>query len=76
MVARHVQGAKDFIIQAFKPDVTLNTAFSRIRPFSPDRMDRIKANVSDIMSGVSVGEKEHRPELSIAGRTDQDNLYS
>ncbi|OPY00544.1 MAG: pyruvate formate lyase-activating enzyme 1 [Syntrophorhabdus sp. PtaB.Bin184] len=75
-VARYLRGAKDFIIQTFRPDVTLNTAFSRIRPFSPDRMDRIKANVSDIMSGVSIGEKEDRPELGIAGRTDQDNLYS
>ncbi len=75
-VARYLQGAKDFIVQTFRPDVTLNTAFSRIRPFSPDRMDRIKANVTNIMSGVSIREEERGPELSIAGRTDQDNLYS
>jgi len=76
MVAAHLQGAKDFVVQTFRPDITLNTAFSRIRPFSPDRMNQIKANVSDIMAGESVRGKEVRPHLSIAGKTDQDNLYS
>jgi hypothetical protein len=39
-------------------------------------MNQIKVNVSDIMAGVSVRGKEVRPQLGIAGKTDQDNLYS
>ncbi len=50
-VAAELQGSKDLIIQTFRPDITLNPAYERIKPFSPDKMTRIKENVSDIMSG-------------------------
>jgi len=49
--AQEVQGSKDFIIQTFRPDITLNPAYERIKPFSPDKMTRIKETVADIMSG-------------------------
>lgn len=78
-VARYLRGAKDFVIQSFRPDVTLNAAFSRIRPFSPEKMAQIKANVSDIMSSeASAREKEEQRKLFIAGSDaggDKDNLY-
>jgi len=76
IVAAQLRGAKDFVVQTFRPDITLNTAYSRIRPFSPDRMNQIKANVSDIMSGASIRRRESRPQLSVAGKTEQDNLHS
>ncbi len=50
-VATELQGSKDLIIQTFRPDITLNPAYEGIKPFSPDKMARIKENVSDIMSG-------------------------
>jgi pyruvate formate lyase activating enzyme len=50
-VAAELQGSKDFIVQTFRPDITLNPAYERIKPFSPDKMNRIKENVADIMSG-------------------------
>jgi len=50
-VAAELLGSKDFIVQTFRPDITLNPAYERIKPFSPDKMTRIKQNVADIMSG-------------------------
>jgi pyruvate formate lyase activating enzyme len=50
-VAEELKGAKDLIVQTFRPDITLNPAYERIKPFSPDKMSRIKENVADIMSG-------------------------
>ncbi len=50
-VATELQGSKDFIVQTFRPDITLNPAYERIKPFSPDKMTRIKKNVADIMAG-------------------------
>lgn len=50
-VAAELRGSKDFIVQTFRPDITLNPAYERIKPFSPDKMTRIKQNVADIMSG-------------------------
>ena len=50
-VAAELRGSKDFIVQTFRPDITLNPAYERIKPFSPDKMNRIKENVADIMSG-------------------------
>ena len=76
-VAAHLRGAKDFVVQAFRPDVTLNAAFSRIKPFSPDKMEQIRANVSEVLLTGKV-EKEARPRrLGLVGPdTEQDNLYS
>lgn len=49
-VASFIREAKKFSIQEFRPDYTLNQAYARIRPFSPDKMERIRENVADIMS--------------------------
>jgi len=76
-VAAELQGAKDLIIQTFRPDVTLNPAFSRIKPFSADRMTEIRANVSGIMSEGKTGEQERSPRLGTVGSEhDQENLYT
>ncbi len=50
-VAEELEGAKDLIIQTFRPDITLNPAYEKIQPFSPDKMSQIKQNVADIMAG-------------------------
>ena len=50
-VAEELAGAKDLVIQTFRPDITLNPAYEHVKPFSPDKMDQIKGNVADIMSG-------------------------
>jgi pyruvate formate lyase activating enzyme len=50
-VAEELQGAKDLIIQTFRPDITLNPAYEGMTPFSPDKMTQIKENVAGIMSG-------------------------
>ena len=70
-VAAELQGSKDLIIQTFRPDITLNPAYERIKPFSPDKMTRIKANVSDIMSGKTWNQdlSELRPNLRGGRRT-------
>jgi pyruvate formate lyase activating enzyme len=49
-VASFIQKAKKFFIQEFRPDCTLSPAYARIRPFSPDKMERIRTNVTEIMS--------------------------
>ncbi|MBP7529897.1 MAG: hypothetical protein KA801_18400, partial [Syntrophorhabdaceae bacterium] len=75
-VAAELQGEKDLTIQTFRPDVPLNPAFSRIKPFSADKMTQIRANVSDIMSTGKIKEQEHPPRLSTVGpEHDQENLY-
>ncbi|HOW54855.1 MAG TPA: anaerobic ribonucleoside-triphosphate reductase activating protein [Syntrophorhabdaceae bacterium] len=78
-VARHLEGAKDFVIQTFRPDVTLNRAFSRIRPFSPQKMEQIRKNVSGIMSAGSARQQDDQRRFSVIGPNndgDMDNLYT
>lgn len=50
-VAEELAGAKGLVIQTFRPDITLNPAYEHVKPCSPDKMDQIKGNVADIMSG-------------------------
>lgn len=50
-VAEELEGARDLVIQTFRPDITLDPAYERIKPFSPDKMTQIKENVASIMSG-------------------------
>lgn len=73
-VAAELKGSKDLIIQTFRPDITLNSAYERIKPFSPDDMTRIKENVADIMSGK--GWKRDRalriPDMNFRG---SEELY-
>jgi pyruvate formate lyase activating enzyme len=46
----HVKAAKRFYIQEFKPNNTLNPSFSDIKPFSAEKMEKIRQNVSEILS--------------------------
>ena len=49
----YVRHAKKFFIQEFKPNNTLNPAFSHIKPFSPEKMQKIRQNVSDQLNIAS-----------------------
>jgi pyruvate formate lyase activating enzyme len=49
-VASFVQKAKKFFIQEFRPECTLNPAYMRIQPFSPDKIERIRTTVAEIMA--------------------------
>jgi hypothetical protein len=44
-----IKSARRFFIQEFKPTHTLNAAFSHIRPFSQERIARIRRNVEEIL---------------------------
>lgn len=57
-VARDVRGGKRFTVQEFRPDVTLDPAFSEIRPFSPDKMAQIRANVSEILQEEEICQRK------------------
>jgi pyruvate formate lyase activating enzyme len=48
--AEYVKAAKRFYIQEFKPNNTLNPSFSDIKPFSGEKMQKIRQNVSEILS--------------------------
>lgn len=50
-VASFINDAKKFFIQEFRPDSTLNPAYGKIQPFSPDKMAKIRNNVAEIMAG-------------------------
>jgi pyruvate formate lyase activating enzyme len=73
-VAAELQGSKDFIVQTFRPDITLNPAYERIKPFSPDKMTRIKANVSDIMAGKT-WDQDRALQISDQGSSEAEELY-
>lgn len=49
-VAEYIKNAKRFYIQEFRPRNTLNPKFMSIKPFSPDKMIRIRENVSRCLS--------------------------
>lgn len=51
--ADYIKEAKRFYLQGFKPDSTLNPSFSSIVPFSPEKMQKIRQNVADIMVATS-----------------------
>jgi pyruvate formate lyase activating enzyme len=48
--ASYVQKAKRFFIQEFRPDCTLSPAYARIQPFPPDKIERIRSTVAEIMT--------------------------
>lgn len=48
-VAQSISQAKRFVVQAFKPQNTLNPVFSHIHPYSPDKIKKIRRNVAEIM---------------------------
>jgi pyruvate formate lyase activating enzyme len=52
--AARVRGTKRFTIQDFVPRNTLDPAFAHLRPFSPDRMMKIRQNVEEIIQGAQV----------------------
>lgn len=72
-VAYTVQNAKRFFIQEFKPNFTLNPAYGKIRPYSPEKMARIRANTADILAKAE-HVKETSPQAYGAGEfIDPDN---
>jgi len=58
--ASRVRGAKRFTVQDFVPRNTLNPAFAHVRPFSPDRMTRIRQNVEGIIQNAQVRRTLHQ----------------
>jgi len=49
--AEYIKDAKQFYIQEFKPNNTLNPDFSAIEPFSHEKAEKIRQNVLDRMTG-------------------------
>jgi pyruvate formate lyase activating enzyme len=58
--ALRVGNAKRFTVQDFVPRNTLNPAFLHVRPFSPDRMTKIRQNVEGIMQDAQVRRTLHQ----------------
>jgi pyruvate formate lyase activating enzyme len=52
--ASRAGGATRFTIQEFVPRNTLNPAYEHIRPFSPDRMTKIRKNVEVIIRNAQI----------------------
>lgn len=52
-VAEYIRHAKRFTIQDFRPCNTLNPSYEKIKPFSPDKMAKIRENVARIMADNS-----------------------
>lgn len=44
-----LQQARRFVIQPFKPHNTLEPSFAHIRPFSPEKIQKIRENVAEIL---------------------------
>ncbi len=44
-----VPQARRFVVQAFKPQNTLEPSFAHIRPFSPEKIKKIRENVAEIL---------------------------
>ncbi len=58
--ASRVKGARRFSVQAFVPRNTLNPAFAHARPFSPDRMMKIRQNVENMIRDAEIPRTLHR----------------
>jgi len=50
--AEYVKNAKRFYIQEFKPNNTLDPNFSSIKPFSPEKVAKIRKNVLRCMTNI------------------------
>jgi pyruvate formate lyase activating enzyme len=49
--AEYIKDAKQFYIQEFKPNNTLNPDFSAIKPFSSEKAEKIRQNVLNRIAG-------------------------
>ena len=58
--AGRVRGARRFTVQAFVPRNTLNPAFANVKPFSPDRMMKIRQQVESIIQDAQVSRTLHQ----------------
>jgi pyruvate formate lyase activating enzyme len=58
--ASRAGGTKRFTVQDFVPRNTLNPAFANVRPFSPDRMMKIRQNVEGIIQDAQVRRTLHQ----------------
>jgi pyruvate formate lyase activating enzyme len=52
-VAEYIRHAKRFTIQAFRPHNTLSASYLNIKPFSPDKMAKIRETAAQIMTHSS-----------------------
>ncbi|OPY71712.1 MAG: Pyruvate formate-lyase 1-activating enzyme [Syntrophorhabdus sp. PtaU1.Bin058] len=50
-VAEYIRDAKRFTIQEFRPHNTLDRSYENIKPFSPDKVAKIRETVEGIMTG-------------------------
>ena len=67
--ASYVKDARKFYIQEFRPQITLNAAYESIKPFSPDMIRKIKANVAEILAEGSRSERMSEEGQSIKNET-------
>jgi pyruvate formate lyase activating enzyme len=58
--AERIRGARRFTIQAFVPRNTLNPAFAKVRPFSPDRMMKIRQQVESVIQNAQISRTLHQ----------------
>ncbi len=49
--AEYIRYAKRFTIQEFRSHNTLDPSYANIKPFSPDKVEKIRKNVEQIMAG-------------------------
>ncbi|MDD5244110.1 MAG: anaerobic ribonucleoside-triphosphate reductase activating protein [Syntrophorhabdaceae bacterium] len=52
-VAEYIRHAKRFTIQEFRPHNTLDTSYANIKPFSPDKIAKIRETAEQIMADSS-----------------------
>ena len=72
--ASFIRKAKKFFIQEFRPECTLNPAYTRIKPFLPDKMEKMRTNVAGIMAANDKISKKPKKKFGTVGpKTDFDN---
>ncbi len=49
-VAEYIKDAKRFYLQDFKPNNTLNSSFVSVKPFSPEKMEKIRQTMLERMT--------------------------
>jgi len=73
-VASFVKKAKKFFIQEFRPGCTLSLAYTNMQPFSKDKIEKIRANVTGIMMEDSQVCETPKQKFGVVGRQDDRNV--
>ncbi len=50
--ARHIRRGRRFFLQGFRPENTLKRSFGRVTPFLPEKLDRMRTRVGEIMESA------------------------